>query len=184
MNQLSSSKPTTIINFKLLAIMKHRTLIGALLLFSSFAGILAQDKCPNVVVIRKSLYDSFQRVKADVGNLERSLTKAKQVRDNLYRQYRECEHQGDIEDMLKQRDADVHNLENSLNEVNETNKLVDQHVRRILHDANGIPVVYRFYDSGYGNLGRVWTMTFSSQDGKIVVVPTYYQLLDPVARTK
>lgn len=184
MNHFPSNKPIKLVNFKFFIVMKHRALIATLLLLFSFVGIHAQDKCPNVVVVRKTLYDSFQNAKANVESLERALTKAKVVRDDLYRQFRNCEHQGDIGDMLKQKDDEVKNLEANLKTVTEGNKVVDQEIRRILHDANDVPVVYRYYDGGYGNFGRVWTMTFTAQNGKIVIVPTYYQLPDPVASNK
>ncbi|MHA4808398.1 hypothetical protein ACX0G9_09825 [Flavitalea flava] len=173
-----------IFNNKNFMAMKIKVLIAGLLLISSFTDIHAQDKCPNVVVVRKTLYDSFQRTKADVGNIERSLTKAKQVRDDLYRQYRQCEHQSDIADMLKQWDADVQNLEANLKPENEAYKLLEQELRLVIHNANGVPAVYRYYDAGYGNLGSVVTMTFLSQGERILVVPTYNQLPDPVASIK
>jgi hypothetical protein len=158
--------------------MKLKVLIAGVFLFASFSGIYAQDKCPNVVIVPKTLYDSFQNAKGNAESLEREFTRVRQVRDDLSQKYRDCEYQADIAAILKKADDDVKNVEANLKTATEAYRLVDQELRRMLHDADGFPVVYRFYDSGYGNFGRVWTMTFSPQDGKIVIVPTYYQLPD------
>lgn len=178
----AKGQPTKfIVNIKILKIMKLRALITGLLLLSTLIGLRAQDKCPNVIVVRKALYDSFQTANTNVQDLEQALIKARQVRDDLYRQYHECQYQSDIADMLKQKDVEVQNLEARLKPAKNAWEQIDQELRRIIHEANGVPVVYRFYDSGYGNFGRVWTMTFSPQDGKIVIIPSYYQLPDQVA---
>jgi hypothetical protein len=81
--------------------------------------------------------------------------------------------------MLEQREDAVHAAEAQLAPAKEAEKLVNQALWHIIQNANDVPVVYRFYDPGYGNFGRVWTMTFSPQGDKIVVVPTYYDLPDP-----
>jgi hypothetical protein len=164
--------------------MKLRAFITGFLLLSSFVSVRAQDKCPNVVVVRKTLYDSFQNVKGNVESLERNVIRGRQVRDDLRQKYRDCEHQADVAAMLRQADDDVKAVEANLTAATEVYRKVDQELRQILHDANGVPVVYRYYDSSYGDFGRVVTMTFSPQEGKVVTIMTYYQLPDHAVSAK
>ncbi len=108
---------TQVFKTKIIQVMKLRIIIIGLLILSSFIGVRAQDKCPNVVVVRKTLYDSFQRARGSVENLERELTRDRQVLDDLRLKYRDCEHQTDIGAMLTQQEDAVKNLEDQLKAV-------------------------------------------------------------------
>jgi len=163
-----------------LQIMKLAILMISLIA-SSFvmnAQVLS-DKCPTVVVIRKSLYDSFQNAKSNKEAWERNLAKYRQVRDDLRQKYRDCAHQGDVAAFLQKAEDDVVTAETNLKTATDTFEKIEQVVRQFYDGAHDLPVVHRFYDPGYGNLGRVWTMTFNkSREGKIEIVPTYYDLPD------
>jgi len=163
---------------KILQIMKRRMFIIGVLILSSLVGARAQDKCPNVIVIRKTLYDSFQNTRGTKESLERQLIRNREILDDLRKKYEDCEHQADIGAMLKQAGDDVTSVEARLKEATEAYNKVAHMVQQIMDDAHDVAVVYRYYDSGYGSLGRVWTMTFSDQGDKIVIVPSYYDLPD------
>ena len=158
--------------------MRLKSIAPTLLIIFSFLGARAQDKCPNVIVIRKTLYDSFQNVRGTKESLEGLLIRNRQVLDDLRKKYEDCEHQTDISTMLKQAEENVHAVETRLKEAIEAYNKVAVVVQKIMADAHDVAVVYRFYDGGYGPLGRVWTMTFSDQRDKIVIVPSYYDLPD------
>ncbi len=173
------------LNFKKLQIMKRAMLVISLIVSSFIVNAQAlDDRCPTAVVIRKSLYDSFQTAKGSKESLERDLARFRQVRDDLRQKYRVCEHEADVAAFLQQADNDVKTAEANLKAATDVYDKVEKVVRQIYDGAHDIPVVFRFYDSGYGTFGRVWTMTFTKLEGKIVVISTYYQLPEQTASLK
>jgi len=158
--------------------MKIRFFIVGLIMVLSFVYAQAQIKCPAVIVVRKTLYDSFQSARGSRESLQRDVERYRTVRDDLRQQYQDCEHQTDVAAFLLQADDAVKVAEASFKVATEGYEKLEYEVRKIIDDAHDIAVVYRYYDPGYGNFGRVWTMTFTSREGKIVIVPSYYQLPD------
>jgi uncharacterized membrane protein len=132
LSRLSATKrrpKQLILSIKNSKIMKLRTFIVGLLILSTFLSGRAQDKCPTVVVVRKSLYDSFQNARAGVESLERELIRDRQVLEDLRQKYRDCERQADIAAMLKQAEDAVQAVDAQLKTATEVYRKVELEVR-------------------------------------------------------
>jgi|SRR5579872_366651 len=161
---------------------KARLAFLALLLLPVLVHAQSLDKCPDVVVIRQSLYDSFQNLKGNLNGAEQEILRQRAVLDDLRKRYFGCEQQSDIAAMLGQAEAALKQAENNRKTLDTTFQKVDAEVREIIRAAHGTTVAYRYYDRGYGDLGAVVTMTFSLVDGKVTIIPSYYQLPSTAAR--
>ena len=141
-----------------------------------------REKCADVTVVPKALYDSFQNLKASLNAAERLITKERSVLDDLMKRYLGCETQPDVATMLQQAEEALKTAEASRKKSGEDLNRVDGEVREIIRTARGKPVVYRYYDPYNGNFGTVVTMNFAIVDGKVTTTPSYYQLPDIATR--
>jgi hypothetical protein len=141
-----------------------------------------QEKCADLIVVPKALYDSFQNEKANLDVADREITRERSVVDDLLKKYLGCETQPDVAAMVKQSEEAQKMAEANRKASAEPFARVDGEVREIIRTAHGRPVGYRYLEPGYGELGRVVTMNFTIVDGKVTTTPTYYQLPDTATR--
>jgi hypothetical protein len=161
---------------------KTKSIILGLMFLPAFIHAQNLEKCPDVVVLPKVLYDSFQNMKANLDEAEREMTIYRGAKDDIQKKFLGCEKQADVAAMLRQAEQSLETAETNRKKWFEAFTKVDGEVRDFILAAGRRPVAYRFYESGYGQFGRVATMTFSIPKDKVVIIPSYYELPDPATR--
>jgi hypothetical protein len=161
---------------KKVVLIKRKLIILGIIFLPTFMHAQNVEKCPDVVVLPKVLYDSFQIMKANLDGAENEIARDSAVREDILKRFLGCEKQTDVSAMLKQIDEAQQAAETNRKKWAEAFGRVDQEVRDFILAAHNQPVVYRFYDQGYGELGRVEMVTFEIQKGKVVIIPTFYDL--------
>ncbi len=162
--------------------MKYKVFILGIALLPLVVKAQSVEKCADVVSLSKELYDNFQSLKSNLAGSEQEIAKYRETRDEIMRKYLGCEKQEDVAAMVKQAEDNLQRAEGNRKTWAESFARVDVKIRQFIDDNRGKQVEYRFLDPfGGGNLGKVVTMTFTIQEGKVVIIPSYYQLPDPNA---
>jgi hypothetical protein len=161
---------------------KSKLIILGLMFLPALMHAQNLEKCPDVVVLPKVLYDSFQNMKGNLEGAENEIARDSAVREDILKRFLGCEKQADVAAMLKQIDESLQTAEANRKKWAEAFDKVNREVRDFILAAHGQPVAYRFYDPGYGELGRVEMVTFDILKGKVVIIPTFYDL--PTATTR
>jgi hypothetical protein len=161
--------------------MKNKLIILGLMFLPLFihAQTLDLEKCSDVVVLPKALYDDFQNAKGGLDNADREITRERGVLDDIQKRYLGCEDRSDVAAMRKQPEEALQRAETNRKNLAEAFVKSDQEVRGFIRDHHGRSVAYAYLDPYYGNWGRIVTMNFAIVDDKVVVTPTYYELPDP-----
>lgn len=162
--------------------MKSNLVILCLFLFPISMHAQIKEKCGDLIVVPKALYDSFQNERANLDAADREITRERGVLDDLQKKYMECETQPDVAAMIKEAEEALKTAEANRKVYADAFAGVDAEVREIIRSARGKPVGYRYLEGGYGALGRVVTMNFVIVDDKVTTIPTYYPLPDTATR--
>ncbi|HEX3935443.1 MAG TPA: hypothetical protein VHW43_12235 [Puia sp.] len=162
--------------------MSRKLIVLSLMFLPVLIHAQGLEKCADVVVLPKELYDSFQTAKANVDRIDREVANDREARDGLLKKYLGCEEQPDVASMVKQFNQSLQAAETDRRPSNEAFFRIEEKVKQFIRAAHGKSVEYRLYDRyGGGKLGSVVTITFTIQDDKVVAIRSSYQLPETVA---
>jgi hypothetical protein len=160
--------------------MKRKLVILGLILLPLLMHAQNINKCPDVDVLPKSLYDRFQQAQANLDGAEREIRRERGILEDLQKTYLGCEKQADVETMLKQAEGSLQIAEANRKSAAEAFAPIDAEVRHFIVDAHGRTVACRYCEPGYGEWGRVVMITFVVLEDKVKTIPTFYPLPEPV----
>jgi hypothetical protein len=161
--------------------MTGKLILFSLVIMPAFTRAQMPEKCSDIVALPKELYDSFQLVKSNVDGADLEITKYRESRNELLKQYLSCETQSDVAAMLNQVSELLLNAENTRKTWKHPSFRIEAKIRQFISQNENKHVEYRRYDPyGGGKLGTVTTTVLKLQGDTIITNVSTLQLTEPM----